>query len=96
MTHKCCIVDPEIVVTLRNSRFPPQRTKTPRTFATAANRWRVGDHLLPGLVGGGKDGRRKQELPVSLAESPLPYHSVRQVNGNLRKCCEDQPSPKAA
>lgn len=76
VTHKFCIIIPELVVTLRNSWFPPQRTKTPRTFATAANRWRVGDHLLPGLMGGGKDGRRKQELPVSLAESPLPFFSV--------------------
>lgn len=90
----CFIIPPELVMTLRNSRFPPQRTETPPAITTAANRGRVGNHLLPGLVGGGKHGRRKQELLVSLAESQLPFHGVQCVRGNIRNCCEDQPAPE--
>lgn len=95
MIARCFHYLPELVVTLRNSWFPPQCTKTPRTFATAANRWRVGHYLLPRFMGGGKDGRRKQELPVSLAESPLPFLSVWRLSHIIRNCCEDQAAPKA-
>lgn len=75
--------------------FHPQCTKTPHTFATAANRWRVGHDFLPRLMGEGKDGRREQELPDSLAESPLPFHGVWWLSHVIRNCCEDQPAPKA-
>lgn len=57
--------------------FPPQCPEKPSTFTAINNRRRVGEHFLQWLVGGGEDGRRKQELPVSPAEPPLPFYSVR-------------------
>ncbi|TKS79930.1 Calpain-10 [Collichthys lucidus] len=55
------------------ARFLIRCPENPSTFTAINNRWRVGHQLFPGLVGGGKDGRRKQKLPVSLAEPALPF-----------------------